>query len=115
LDGRDTAGGATWYEKGLIWAVEKGISDGTAPEASITREQLAAMLYRYADSPKIGAVSLNGFSDADKVSDWAKNAINWAVENGILTGKGGNVLDPTGNASRAEVAAMLERFIKNAM
>jgi|GEM_PF-1401159 len=115
LNGQDTAGGATWYEKGLTWAVEKGISDGTAPEASITREQLAAMLYRYAGSPEAGEISLDGFSDAAKVSDWAKNAINWAVENGILTGKGGNVLDPTGNASRAEVAAMLQRFIENAM
>ncbi|HJG87586.1 InlB B-repeat-containing protein [Pseudoflavonifractor capillosus] len=110
LDGQATEGGATWYEKGMQWAVAEGVSDGTNPNASITREQLATMLYRYAGSPAVENVTLS-FSDADQVSAWARTAVEWAVSKGILTGKGGNVLDPAGTATRAEVAAMLQRFV----
>ena len=109
LDGVDTTGGATWYEKAMAWAVAEGITDGTNPEGTLTREQLAVMLYRYAGSPAVSA-SLTGYADAASVSDWARDGMNWAVAQGILTGKTGSVLDPQGTASRAEVAAMLMRF-----
>ena len=109
LDGQDTAGGAVWYEKGMNWAMTKGISDGSNPNGSITREQLASMLYRYAGAPA-AAGDLSAFSDAASVSEYAQTAMQWAVANGILSGKGNGVLDPKGNATRAEVAQMLMNF-----
>lgn len=109
MSGEDTTGGATWYRKGLEWAVANGVSDGTNPEKNITREQLAVMLYRYAGSPDTTG-SLAAFKDADSVSDYAKTAVKWAVEKGIITGKGGGMLDPKSDATRAEMAAMLQRY-----
>ena len=111
MDGVDTTGGADWYTKGMEWAKREGVSDGTNPELPITREQLAAMLYRYAGSPAVGSYTLN-FRDADKVSDWALDAMRWAVKNGVVSGKGNQTLDPTGYATRAEVAQMLYNFSK---
>ena len=111
MDGVDTTGGADWYTKGMEWAKREGVSDGTNPELPITREQLAAMLYRYAGSPAVGSYTLN-FRDADKVSDWALDAMRWAVKNGVVSGKGNQTLDPTGCATRAEVAQMLYNFSK---
>lgn len=111
MDGVDTTGGANWYTKGMEWAKREGVSDGTNPELPITREQLAAMLYRYAGSPAAGSYTLN-FRDADKVSDWALDAMRWAVKNGVVSGKGNQTLDPTGYATRAEVAQMLYNFSK---
>lgn len=103
-----------WYADAVLWAYGEGIVSGVgggkfAPDASITREQLAAMLYRAAGSPEVQETTLT-FNDASKVSSYAKSAICWAVEEGIVTGKGGNRLDPTGTATRAEVAQMLARF-----
>ena len=106
--GEDTTGGATWYEKGMNWAKAKGVSDGTNPNADITREQLVTMLYRYAGSPAANG-SLDNFSDAASVSSYAVNAMQWAVENGIVNGSNGK-LNPQNNATRAEVAAILMRF-----
>ena len=106
--GEDTAGGATWYEKGMNWAKAKGVSDGTNPTVNITREQLVTMLYRYAGSPKANG-SLNSFSDAASVNSYAANAMQWAVANGIVNGLNGK-LNPQNNATRAQVAAILMRF-----
>ena len=106
--GVDTGGGAVWYEKGMNWAKANGVSDGTNPTATITREQLAAMLYRYAGSPSTNG-SLDSFADADSVSAYAVSAMQWAVENGIVNGANGK-LNPQNNATRAEVAAILMRF-----
>ena len=106
--GEDTAGGATWYEKGMNWAKAKGVSDGTHPTVNITREQLVTMLYRYAGSPKANG-SLNSFSDAASVNSYAANAMQWAVANGIVNGLNGK-LNPQNNATRAQVAAILMRF-----
>ena len=114
LDGQDTEGGETWYSKAMDWGVENGITDGTNAEVGITREQLAVMLYRYAGVEKTQA-DLSGFADSGSISDWASDAMNWAVAEGILTGKSGGKLDPSGLASRAEVAAMLQRFIENTL
>ena len=111
LDGEDTLSGETWYSVGMEWAKDRGVSDGTAPESNITREQLAVMLYRYAGSPSAGERS-KMFSDEGNVSGWAVEALTWAVNTGILSGKPGNVLDPTGTATRAEVATILQRFVR---
>lgn len=111
LAGADTQGGETWYEKGMAWAKERGISDGTAPEAVVTREQLAAMLYRYAGAKAEQGEDGLSYADAGAVSSWAVEAMTWCVKEGILTGKPGNLLDPQGSATRAEVAAVLERFV----
>lgn len=110
MDGQDTTGGDTWYAKAMDWAKSAGISDGTNPDGSITREQLATMLYRYAGSPAT-AGTLNGFTDADEAGSYATDALKWAVEQGIITGKTGGVLDPKGEATRAQVAAMLMRYL----
>lgn len=110
LAGADTAGGETWYTKGTAWAVENGISDGTAPEQPVTREQLAAMLYRYAGSPAVSGEL--GFDDADSISAWARDAVRWCVDNGILNGVGGNRMTPQDLARRGQVAAMLMRFLQ---
>lgn len=106
--GADTTGGASWYEKGMAWAQSAGISDGRAPEAGITREQLVTMLYRYADVPEAGG-TLDAFTDADTVSAYAVDAMRWAAANGIVNGSHGR-LNPQGNATRAQAAAMLMRF-----
>ena len=107
----------SWYAKAVAWCSEQGVVKGYGngsfgPDDPITREQLAAMLYRYASSPATRN-TLNSFTDADQAGSWAMDALCWAVEKGILTGKGGGVLDPTGLATRAEAAAMLTRFCES--
>ena len=107
--GESTEGGTVWYEKGMNWAKNKGISDGSAPNRNITREQLAAMLYRYAGEPD-GAADLSAYTDAGSVSAYAEKAVQLCVKNGILTGKTSSTLAPKATATRAECAAMLQRF-----
>lgn len=107
--GESTEGGTVWYEKGMNWAKNKGISDGSAPNRNITREQLAAMLYRYAGEPD-GTADLSAYTDAGSVSAYAEKAVQWCVKNGILTGKTSSTLAPKATATRAECAAMLQRF-----
>lgn len=107
--GESTEGGTVWYEKGMNWAKNKGISDGSAPNRNITREQLAAMLYRYAGEPD-GAADLSAYADAGSVSAYAEKTVQWCVKNGILTGKTSSTLAPKATATRAECAAMLQRF-----
>ena len=109
LDGEDTTGGATWYEKGLAWAMEQGISDGSAPLDHITREQIVTMLYRYAGKPQVSENHLSGFADHGQVSGWARDAMNWAVSIGLIKGRDGK-LAPLADAPRLELAAMLHRF-----
>ena len=108
-------GGEPWYSLAQSWAVTNGVSDGTNPNGSITREELAAMLYRYADSPAVGLpelAKLGQFTDGEAVSHWAQEAMAWAVSTGIISGSNGAVL-PQQSATRAEVAAMLMRFCEN--
>ncbi len=113
IDGADTTAPASgnWYDKGLAWAVEKKVSDGSVPMSSISREQLVTMLYRYAGQPAVTDGSLSSFSDASSVSDYAKTAMTWAVKNGIINGMDGKIA-PKSNATRAQVAAMIQRYIK---
>lgn len=108
--------GKTWWSDARVWAMEYGVSNGTNMEGKITREQLAAMLYRYAKLQGCDVSArgnLNKFTDAAQVSDWATEAVQWAVGEGILGGRTNGTLDPKGLATRAEVAAMLMRFCKN--
>ena len=81
------------------------------PDDPITREQLAVILWRWAGSPKADGKALD-FTDAGQTSAWAKDALLWATENGIVNGKGGGILDPKGSASRAETAQMLMNFCR---
>lgn len=111
LDGVDTTGGDTWYQKGIDWAMAQGISDGTMPESNVTREQMVTMLYRYSKAVRNGG-DLNAFVDAASVSDWAVDAVNWAVAQGILKGDDHARLDPNGNATRAEAATILMRYFQ---
>jgi hypothetical protein len=112
LKGVDTTGGATWYEKAMQWAVANGISDGSNINDNITREELATMLYRFAGSPDVEG-TLSGFEDSAAVQEYAQQAMIWAVQNGLITGNDDGTLNPDGNATRAEVAAILMRFCEN--
>ena len=111
LAGVDTNGGVNWYDKGNEWAMKNSISDGTNPMTAVTREQLATLLWRFAGAPVVdGAL---GFSDADEVSDYAQVAVLWATQNSIISGVGNNRVAPAASAERAQVAAMLARYLKN--
>lgn len=109
---------ADWFADAVAWAYENGVVKGMsatsfAPLQEITREQLAVMLLRYADLcgyDTSARTSLKDFADAAKVSDYAADAMQWAVANGILNGTDGKRLDPAGSATRAQCAAMLVRF-----
>ncbi len=108
-----------WYTEGIAWlsatGVTTGYPDGTFGHGdNVTREQLAAFLYRFAAHKgydvAFGEIEL-AFADADAISAYAEEAIKWATANGIMNGKSGNILDPKGFATRAEVAAMMQRFV----
>ena len=108
--------GTPWYAAGQKWAMDNGISDGTNMIGEVTREQLAAILYRYAklkgyDTSKSN--KLDSFKDAGKVSSWAVEAMQWANAEGLINGKSNSMLDPQGKATRAETAAILMRFMEN--
>lgn len=111
FDGVDTSG-EPWYAKGLEWAVNSGVSDGSSPNGKITREQLVTMLYRYAGAQPGSAETLNGFADSGSVSGYALDAVRWAAENKIIQGKEGNRVEPKAEATRAEVAVMMQRFLR---
>ena len=104
----DAAPGAVWYGPGMAWAVGQGVSDGLSPHAAVTREQLVTMLWRSAGAPDTTA-DVSGFSDSGRISGYALEAVGWACAKGVLRGNGGR-LDPRAAASRAEVAAMLNRL-----
>ena len=113
-----------WYTEAVTWAAENGVVSGVgngrfAPNGNITREQMASILFRYAkltglDTSKRG--ELAGFPDEGQVSSWAREALSWAVGEGIISGTaegGRTILKPQGNATRAQVASILMRFIRN--
>ena len=117
----DVAAGA-WYADAVNWAAARGIVKGYdtgafGPEDSVTREQLAAILYRYAQAKGYdttqGGMAVREFSDSASISDWAQEAMAWAVNAQVLSGKGNGVLDPQGTATRAEVAQMLMNFVEH--
>ena len=116
-DVKDTA---SWYYKAVCWAAKNGIVNGVtdttfSPNTNITREQLAAILYRYAGykgKSTAATTPLTGYADASTVSTYATTAMKWAVGEGIITGDAGR-LQPRGNATRAQAAAMFQRFLAN--
>ena len=110
-DTTSAAPGEDWYEGARQWAIANGVSDGTNMNGNVTREQLVTMLYRYIGSPTMVG-SLNSYSDASSVSDYAQQAMVWAVRNGIISGMTADTLAPQGMATRAQVAAILQRFIE---
>lgn len=129
LEGQPTVSGRSgfsdvklnsYYEDAVTWAADNGIVNGTgattfSPNTNVTREQMAAILYRYAQYKQYGTTAsagLNGFSDAAKVSAYAKAPLSWAVAEKLVNGSEGRLL-PTGNATRAQVAAILHRFVEN--
>lgn len=110
----NASSGEAWYQPGLDWAVENGISDGTNPNNNITREQFASMLYRYAENAgediTADTSELNKFIDTINIASYALEPLAWAVENGIVSGTSSDTISPAGNATRAQVATMLMRY-----
>ena len=110
----------TWYTDGVIWAYQnnivKGYDNGKfGTDDNISREQLAVMMYRYANFMEYNVTAegdLTVFDDVDSISSWAEDAMAWAVGCGIINGKKENFLDPAGEATRAECAAIIMRFIE---
>jgi len=114
-----------WYTEAIRWAASKGIVDGIsdtefAPDAKITREQMVTIFYRYAKNNGVNvnkgnASTIEKFSDTDKISSWAYDAMKWACGNKFVEGKENNNIDPTGNATRVEMATLIMRFIEDVM
>lgn len=110
----DVADG-TWYADAVTWAyrakVVKGVTDTTfVPTANVTREQIAATLFRFDGEQKVEENALEGFTDANMVSTYAEEAMNWAVCNGLIKGMNGTTLAPQGNAARVQIATVLMRY-----
>jgi len=109
-----------WYANAVVWAKQNGIVNGVnetdfAPDANITREQIAAIMFRYAQYKGMNAVTLEEnlhFTDANEISEYAVSAMNWAVGTGLMKGKSATTINPLDNATRAEIAAILQRFIE---
>ena len=110
-----------YYAEAVAWAAANSIVNGTgdaafSPLNNLTREQMAAILYRYAQYKNYdvsGSADLSAFADAASISDYAVSALQWAVDAGLINGKGNGILDPKGSATRAEVSAILSRFCEN--
>ena len=115
MDGADTSSAGAWYAAAQDWAVKHGVSDGTSSDGKITREQLATMLYRYAQSRGLVKADVQGdlsaFTGSASVSPYAVEAMRWAVGAGIVNGMDGK-LNPQGEATRAQMATMLMRYAK---
>ena len=110
-DDADLSGGANWYEKAQSWSKNKGISDGTDPDGAINRAQMVTMLWRAAGQPATGSTA--NFTDIS-VDAYYAQAVAWAVEHGITTGIGNGRFDPDAACTRAQVAAMLARYLRSA-
>jgi len=117
MEGVDTtpAEGETWYAKGVQWAVDNKISDGSNPTAAISRQELATMLYRYAQFKEIDVsvgedTNILSYDDAFSISEWAMPAMQWACGAGVINGMGNGTLNPTGSATRAQVAKVLMAY-----
>ena len=116
FEGVDTTTGDTWYEAGQQWAMQNGVSDGSNMDASLTREQLVTMFYRYAQSKGYdttqGGMAIREYADFEQISDYAVEAMTWAVNTWIINGTSSTTISPQGEATRAQVATILMRFIE---
>ncbi len=110
IEGIDTDGGEMWYSKGQAWAIENGVSDGENPDGNISREELATMLYRYAAASTV-STDLSAYTDATNIAEWATDAMSWAVSEGLISGMTETTLEPQGEATRAQVATILMRYL----
>lgn len=110
LDGVNTDGGSSWYAKAQAWAMSEGVSDGTDPMGAVTREQLVTMLWRFKGEPAVDFLLTS--PDADTISDWAHEAMRWAVSNGIIEGDENGCITPTATATRAQAAAIFMRLVE---
>ena len=111
IDG-ETVTGSNWVELARAWAMESGTSDGTDPNGLVTREMMVTMLYRFAGSPAVTG-SLSGYTDAASVSDWAEDAMVWAIDEGVISGVTAATLAPQGTATRAQCATILMRYAES--
>ncbi|MCL1828821.1 MAG: S-layer homology domain-containing protein [Oscillospiraceae bacterium] len=114
--GVDTTGGETWYSDAAAWGVATGITDGLNLSGNITREQFVTMLFRFTGQMGLDTsarADIEGFADAGDISDWAKEAMEWAYATGLMTGRTASELTPGGPATRAEAATLLQRFMEN--
>lgn len=109
----DTTGGETWYSVGVEWAVSNGIAKEGDPNANITREEIASMLWKYAGGYSATINMLVNHPDSSQVSDWAREAMNWAVYMDLFEGNENGELNPQGEATRMEVATLIMRFCEN--
>lgn len=98
-----------WYQAGMDWAMEAGVSDGTRPTENVTREEVVTMMWRLLGEPQADA-DLSAHPDADEISDWALEAVEWAVSSDLMEGSDGNMLNPGKPATRAEIAQLMVRF-----
>ena len=108
---------ANWYKDAVIWCYNNGVVNGTSattfdPESSITREQMVAMLYRYSGDTVKNTDAVKAFSDATNISEYAVPAVAWAVQNSIVNGMGDGTFAPQGNSTRAQLAAVLSRYME---
>lgn len=108
--GVDTEGGATWYAKAQEWAVTKGVSDGEDPMGNVTREQLVTMLWRLNGS-EVMTGYIGNYIDTGDISEWANNAMLWAVQNGIIEGDENMALAPKADTTRAQAATFFVRYL----
>lgn len=118
VDGADTEDSDPWYAKGQAWAVENEVSNGLRGEDNITREQLVTMLFNYANKAGLDTsarADLASYPDASGVSEWASEAVSWAVAEGILKGVNNTDIDPQGWATRAQAAAFMQRYVHAAL
>ena len=107
-----------WYTNAISWASKNGVVSGYGnnlfgPDDAITREQMAAILYRYVGAPSVEADNLENYTDANQISDWATEALNWCVENKIMVGNGNGTMTPNKIISRAEVATIMMNYFTN--
>ena len=107
-----------WYTNAISWASKNGVVSGYGnnlfgPDDAITREQMAAILYRYAGAPSVETNNLGNYTDANQISDWATDALNWCVENKIMVGNGNGTMTPNKIISRAEVATIMMNYFTN--
>lgn len=111
--GVDTSGSSPWYQAGMDWAVEEGVSDGSNPYGGVTRVQVVAMMWRFLGAHEYEA-DLSRFSDVDEIPGWsgAREAIEWAVDAGVMQGSDGQ-LNPNGIATRAEIAQLMMKFCES--
>ena len=106
----DLSGGEKWYSKAQEWAMENGVSDGTNPKNNITRQEIVTMLHSLSGKPAVSG-NLDSFTDKNSASSWAIDALVWAVEKGVMTGRGEGILDPRTDLTRAEACTVILSYI----